>query len=129
MSMPHISELQREYADKGVTICGVNIWEDRVYGEGTLSKAEKFVEGKGMGWLHRRVRRPREAHGQGVDGAAGRDGIPCAFVVNKESVIAWIGHPMELDMVLDEVVKGTWDTATGDVRGSRKQGRRSPRRG
>jgi thiol-disulfide isomerase/thioredoxin len=26
MSMPHLSQLQREYASKGVTICGVNIW-------------------------------------------------------------------------------------------------------
>ena len=29
--------------------------------------------------------------------AAGQNGIPCAFVVNKSGKIAYIGHPMRLD--------------------------------
>ncbi len=117
MSMPHISELQKEYADKGVTICGVNIWEDKEYNDGTLPKAEKFVEKKGDGMAYTVAFDGASKH---MDTAwmkaAGRGGIPCAFVVNKEGIIAWIGHPMQLDMVLDEVVKGTWDIETGDAK-------------
>ncbi len=114
MSMPHISELQSEYKDKGVTICGVNIWEDKEYNDATLEKAVKFVENKGDGM----------AYTVAYDGAdkfmdtnwmraAGRNGIPSAFVVDKAGKIAWMGHPMELDMVLDGVVKGTWDAVEG----------------
>jgi thiol-disulfide isomerase/thioredoxin len=116
-SMPHISELQKEYAEKGVTICGVNIWEDKEYNDGTLPKAEKFVEKKGDGMAYTVAFDGPSKH---MDTAwmlaAGRGGIPCAFVVNKEGVIAWIGHPMQLDMVIDEVVKGTWDIEAGDAK-------------
>ena len=41
--------------------------------------------------------------------AAGQNGIPTAFVVNKESRIAWIGHPMTIDSPLSKVVAGEWD--------------------
>ncbi len=44
--------------------------------------------------------------------AAGQNGIPTAFVVNKEGVVAWIGHPMALqETVLNEVLDGTYDLA------------------
>lgn len=42
--------------------------------------------------------------------AAGRGGIPCSFVVDKASRVAYIGHPMYLDVVLPKVVSGTWDS-------------------
>ena len=42
--------------------------------------------------------------------AAGRNGIPSAFLVNTEGKIAWIGHPMELkDSVIDDVLAGKYD--------------------
>ena len=41
--------------------------------------------------------------------AAGQEGIPTAFIVNKEGKIAWIGHPMEMDKPLEKIVAGTWD--------------------
>jgi hypothetical protein len=44
--------------------------------------------------------------------AAGRNGIPCAFLVNTTGVIAWIGHPMELETnqeLLDQVLAGKFD--------------------
>jgi hypothetical protein len=40
--------------------------------------------------------------------AAEQRGIPCCFVVDKDTRIAYIGHPMYLDEVLPEVVAGTW---------------------
>jgi thiol-disulfide isomerase/thioredoxin len=113
-SMPHISELQREYKEKGVTICGVNIWEDKDYNDKTLEKVTKFVEKKGDGMGYTVVYDGSAKH---MDTnwmkAAGRNGIPSAFVIDRNSNIAWIGHPMSMDMVLEEVVAGTWDVTKG----------------
>ncbi|GJQ28674.1 MAG: hypothetical protein HBSAPP03_05580 [Phycisphaerae bacterium] len=114
MSMPHLSSLQTQYKDKGVTICGVNIWEDQAINEETLAKVTKFVQDRGDGM----------AYTVAYDGAAkqmdttwmqaaGQNGIPSSFVVDGTGTIAWIGHPMELDMVLDEVVKGSWSVTEG----------------
>ena len=41
--------------------------------------------------------------------AAGQNGIPTAFIVGKDSRIEWIGHPMKMDLPLEQVVEGTWD--------------------
>jgi hypothetical protein len=39
--------------------------------------------------------------------AAGRNGIPCAFVVDKEGKIGWIGHPlMGLEQAVDLALEG-----------------------
>jgi hypothetical protein len=43
--------------------------------------------------------------------AAGRNGIPCAFIVNDEGKIAWIGHPMSMEPVLKAVDAKTWGVA------------------
>jgi hypothetical protein len=48
--------------------------------------------------------------------AAGRNGIPSAFLVDTKGVIAWIGHPMELkESVLDEVLAGNFDVQKAAV--------------
>ena len=36
--------------------------------------------------------------------AAGRTGIPSAFLVDKAGKIAWIGHPAELEAELEKLV-------------------------
>src|SRR5262249_103648 len=41
--------------------------------------------------------------------AAGERGIPCAFVVDQAGVIALIGHPLELEGVLDDLLAGPFD--------------------
>jgi tetratricopeptide (TPR) repeat protein len=41
--------------------------------------------------------------------ASGQGGIPCAFVVNQEGVIAYIGHPIEMDEPLAQIVAGKYD--------------------
>jgi hypothetical protein len=39
--------------------------------------------------------------------AAGRDGIPSAFLVDTQGKIAWIGHPMELkEQVIEDALAG-----------------------
>jgi tetratricopeptide (TPR) repeat protein len=43
--------------------------------------------------------------------AAMQQGIPTAFLVGKDGTVQWIGHPMNIDAPLEQVVAGTWDTA------------------
>jgi thiol-disulfide isomerase/thioredoxin len=120
--MPHLSALQKEYKDKGVTIIGTNIWEAREYGPETLKKVEAFVQERG----------DRMAYTVAFDGAeratdraymkaAGQDGIPTAFLIDKAGTIAWIGHPMWLDIPLDLVVADKWDPKIGPQRISKAE--------
>ena len=41
--------------------------------------------------------------------AADEHGIPTAFIVGKTGEIEWIGHPMEMDEPLEQIVSGGWD--------------------
>jgi len=102
-SIPHLTELQAKYKDDNVHIIGVSS-ED-----GGLGKIEPFVEKMGEQMTYRvaydNSRRTSAAYMQ----AAGENGIPTAFIVNRDRRVAWIGHPMVIDDVLDQVVKGTYD--------------------
>ena len=40
--------------------------------------------------------------------AAGRNGIPCTFVVDQDGKVAYVGHPMFIDAVLPKVLDRTW---------------------
>jgi thiol-disulfide isomerase/thioredoxin len=108
-SMPHLSELQKEYKGK-VTFIGVTSLDKR---GNTLEAAEKMVAAKGdtmgytVAWDNERA--TNDAYMK----ASGQGGIPCSFVVDKEGKLAYIGHPMFLDLVMDKVVAGTWDAKAG----------------
>jgi predicted Zn-dependent protease len=60
--------------------------------------------------------------------AAGQNGIPTAFIVNKEGRIAWIGHPMGLDeALLEEIVAGRFDVAKFAAEFAREQAEKQRR--
>lgn len=104
-SMPHLSELQKQYANKGVTIIGVTSPDQR----NTLPKVKEMVTEKGDGMGYTVAWDADKKVGNAFMKAAGRNGIPCSFVVDQNGYIAFIGHPMQLDEVLEGVVGGTWD--------------------
>ncbi|MCE9548558.1 MAG: redoxin family protein [Planctomycetia bacterium] len=101
-AIPHLTKLQKRNAD--VTFIGMNCMED------DQSVVPAFVEKMGakMGY---RVAMDDAAGNMAKTwlSAAGQNGIPCTFVVGKDGKIAWIGHPMKLDVVLKEVKAGTFD--------------------
>jgi thiol-disulfide isomerase/thioredoxin len=112
-SIPHLTELQKKYAGKA-TVVGVSVFEEpNAKDEAYFEKVEKFVEEFG----------PKMEYTVAIDGkeatmattwmeAAGLNGIPSAFIVNQEGIVAWIGHPMAgLDRALEGVVAGTFDVA------------------
>jgi thiol-disulfide isomerase/thioredoxin len=136
-SMPHLSELQKTYADKGVQIVSIS--------DEDLETVETF--------LKREVNAPAKEEEEDDDDkkegdkkdkeddsdapktyadvtagyclttdpdgssqkdymqAAQQNGIPTAFIVGKKGVIEWIGHPMEMDEPLAAVVDDKWDRA------------------
>jgi thiol-disulfide isomerase/thioredoxin len=106
-AMPHNSEVQKKFKDKGVTVIGMT----SVDPNNSLEAVEKMVKDKGdvmsytVAWDSER--KTNEAYMK----AAGQNGIPCAFVVDKQSKIAWIGHPMQMDKPLEKIVEGKWDAA------------------
>jgi len=102
-SIPHVNELQKKYQDKGLVVIGQNLGEDKK----TVSDFVKKMSGK----MSYRVTVDDKSDGGWMAKnwltAAGQNGIPCAFVVNKKGSIAYIGHPMELkeamlEKLLDE---------------------------
>lgn len=109
-SMPHLSEIQKEYKDKGLTVIGVTSADSR---GNTLDAVQKMVESKGdkMGYTVAwdKDRQTNAAYMK----ASGQGGIPCSFVVDQKGNVAYIGHPMTLDFVLGSVLDGKWDYKTG----------------
>ena len=103
--MPHMSEMQQEYKDKGVTFIGYTAKDDR---NNTAEKVAKFVEQRGPKLKYTFAYSDDRDTYEAWMKAAGQGGIPCCFVVDKDTRIAYIGHPMYLDEVLPEVVAGTW---------------------
>jgi thiol-disulfide isomerase/thioredoxin len=108
-SIPHITELAHQYKDK-VTFIGVSVWES---GDDYLQSVTSFVESMGEK-MDYTVAADDKAGDKGTMAqtwmtAAKQRGIPAAFIVNGEGRIAWIGHPMELDDTIAQVVAGTWD--------------------
>lgn len=111
---PHLSEIQSHYKDKGVSVIGVNIWEDKDYNDETFTKVTEFVKSQDT----------RMSYNVAFDGAAkvmdtkwmqaaGRGGIPSAFVVDQAGKIAYVDHPMFMDECIEGLIAGTWDASTG----------------
>jgi thiol-disulfide isomerase/thioredoxin len=104
-SMPHLTELQKQYKDKGLTIIGVTSQDPN----NTLEAVEEMVKDKGDGMGYTVAwDKDRDTSGAFMK-ASGQRGIPCSFVVDGQGKIAYIGHPMFLDPVLEKVVAGKWD--------------------
>ena len=137
-AIPHMTETQHKYKDKGVSIIGVSMWE------ADSGKVDPFVTDKGEDMDYRVATDDvpalpdgvkvgtREAQRHAIDKgkmssnwmkAAGRNGIPNIFIVDQEGRIAWIGHPMAgMDEALEQIVAGKWDIKKAADDFNKKQG-------
>lgn len=112
-SMPHLAELQSNYADKGVQLISVSDEEldvvqsflDRPVKE---SEDEQQTYGKLTSVYCLTTDPDRSVHEAYME-AAGQNGIPTAFIVGKDGRIEWIGHPMRMDDPLQQVIEGKLD--------------------
>ena len=115
-SMEHLSNLQMRYTSRGVTIIGVT--------DEPLQKVVAFLVSpskSGAGLQHDRTRfalasdPDRSTHDAYLE-AAGVEAIPIAFVVGKRGLVEWVGHPKNLDAVLEAVVEDRWDRAAARIK-------------
>lgn len=103
-AFPHLSEIAKANEGK-ITVIGVNVWERK-----TMDEVKEFVKGQGDKMSYHVAEDGDKVIAEKWLQAAGRNGIPCAFVVSKGKV-AWIGHPMGLEQkLLDSIVDGTFDS-------------------
>lgn len=108
-SIPHLTELQHKYKDI-VTFIGMDGSERPKPGETPLGLVEAFLKewDKKMEYNVAMDTEEKFMMKNWMQAAA-QNGIPCAFVVDKDTKIAWIGHPMDLDEPLAKILEGKFD--------------------
>jgi thiol-disulfide isomerase/thioredoxin len=94
-SIPHLTELQEKFKDRGVNIIGVSDEE--------LATVESFVKKMGDKMAYT-VAIDAGATSKGYMGKYGVGGIPHAFVV-KDGKVVWHGHPMDPMDKLDDAIE------------------------
>lgn len=112
MSMPHLAELQDKFS-KDVQMISVSD-EDLPTVVKFLMKTVRGEEDQLYGQLtssYCLTTDPDESVYEDYMRAAGQNGIPTAFIVGKTGEIEWIGHPMQMDEPLEQVVSDEWDRA------------------
>lgn len=109
VSIPHLNEIHGKYKDQGLVVIGQDCWER------DEALVGPFVEKMGEKMTYRVALDDKADNAKGKMAetwmaAAGRNGIPSAFLVDSKGMIAWIGHPMELkDKTIQEVLAGNYD--------------------
>lgn len=100
--IPHLTELQHKYRDKGLVLVGITSESPEV--------VKPFVEQLGDKMDYRVAIDQRRGSGAAYMGGFGVQGIPHAFVMDKTGTIVWEGHPGEgLDEVVEQVLAGKYD--------------------
>ncbi len=110
-SIPHLTEMQKKFANRGVVFIGVS--------DENAAKVKPFVDkmGEKMDYTVALDRDRKTA--EGYMKAYGANGIPHAFIVDKEGRIAWQGHPMAgLDKALERMAANTFDLGAEKKRDS-----------
>lgn len=108
-AIPHVSELQAKH--KEVVFIGVDVLER------ADDEVKAFVKKMGDKMSYRvAIDKPDGDEDNGVMAktwleASYQEGIPCSMIVDAAGKIAWIGHPLELDEPLEEVIAGKWNLA------------------
>lgn len=107
-SIPHLTELQKKFKD--VVFIGVS--------DEDADTVKPFVQRMGDKMDYTVAVDKDGKTSAGYMGAYGINGIPHAFIVDKESRVVWLGHPMDrLEETLAEVVAGKFDLAKSKKRG------------
>lgn len=108
-SIPHLTELQKKFQDKGVVFVGVS--------DEPADKVKPFVEkmGEKMGYVVACDDDRKTSDGYMT--AYGQGGIPTAFIVGKDGKVLWFGHPMsELEETIEAILAGKYDLAAAGKR-------------
>jgi len=102
--MKHLTEIQKNYKDKNVTIIGIPCSD-------TPEKVEKLLKDKGADVGYSIALDDAGKTAKSYMEAADRYAIPVVFVVDGAGRLAYIGQPTALEGVLKDVCAGTWNLA------------------
>lgn len=107
VSIPHLNEIHTRFKDKGLVVIGQDVYER------DSTAVAPFVKKMGTNMTYRVALDTDDGKmGETWMDAAGQDGIPTAFIVDKRGTIAWIGHPASLkDPLLEQMLDGTFDVS------------------
>ena len=111
VSIPHLNEVWQKFKDKDLIVIGQDCWERDETG------VPAFVTKMGDKMTYRVALDDKSTEPDGAMAvnwmkAAGQNGIPTAFIVNRQGKIAWIGHPMTLeDSVVEDILADKFDSA------------------
>jgi thiol-disulfide isomerase/thioredoxin len=106
--MPHLSEIARRYRDS-VTIIGLDIYETP---KTTLGQLKSFVDSMGLQMDYNVAVADSYYIKKNWLDATGEEheGIPRAFIVDRDGKLAWMGHPCDhFEEALFRILNGTWD--------------------
>lgn len=107
-AIPHLTELQRKYKDRGLVVVGVSVDEDQK--RKTRKDVPGFVKEQGdkMDYVVALDTAERTTMAAYLDGFMFQ-GIPTAFIVDKDGKVVWGGSPTEIDTPLQQVLDGKFD--------------------
>lgn len=96
-SIPHLSEMQKKFKDKGVVFVGISTEQP--------PKVKPFVQSMGDKMDYTVAVDKAQKTAKAYMGAFDVNTIPHAFVVDKAGKIVWHGHPMEkLDSAIEKAL-------------------------
>jgi thiol-disulfide isomerase/thioredoxin len=108
-SIPHLNETYSKFKDKGLIVIGQDCWEH------DESLVAPFIKTMGDKMAYRVALDNKDGSKDGKMAdtwmtAAGRNGIPSAFLIDTTGHVAWIGHPMTLkEETIEDVLAGKYD--------------------
>ncbi|HEX5154787.1 MAG TPA: redoxin family protein [Parafilimonas sp.] len=111
--MPHLSELQKKYASKGLEVIGITS-EDKY--ENTFENVKQFILKKdslmnyNVAWVAPSVK-------DGEEGIwlhpwmqkSGFGNLPTSFLVDRNGKIVYMGDPVTIDNTLNDIIEGHYD--------------------
>ena len=107
-SIPHLTEMAHKYTQ--VTFIGADGFEHPQEGETPSGLIEKFVADMGDKMDYNICLDTDDKYmATNWMTAAHQNGIPTAFIVDKNTKIAWIGHPMNMETPLSELLEGKFN--------------------
>lgn len=107
-AIPHVNGIQEKFKDKGVTVIGVNCWEEDPE---DADKALRKTPNKPRYRICRDDKKDDEKGKMAENwlAGAGRTGIPTTMLIDQNGMLAWIGHPLKMDGPLQSIVDKKWD--------------------
>ena len=103
-SIPHLNELQQKYSSQGVVIIGISGEESQTI--------RSFVKKQASKMTYRIAQDKSQRTSELYMATFGQTGIPTVFLIDRNSQIIWIGHPMQIEPVLQQVLSGKYNMAS-----------------